>query len=107
MKFTEDDGIITAKQATKRSQNGTEDSLTREAVRGIMAYVKRSSEYGYWNTTIWNNPVMSDEIKDILTDLGYKFYFKPCGTSRPDWVRWDWIISWGPEAYGDNWPIKK
>jgi hypothetical protein len=107
MKFYEEDGIITAKQAIKRSQEGKEDSIVRESIRTVMSYVKRTSQYGYWETRIFNQPAISDEIKDILADMGYKFRIEPYYSSRPDWVRWDWIISWGPKAYGDRWPINK
>jgi hypothetical protein len=72
-----------------------------------MGQIDKFSEYGYRRCFVGSQPVMPDEVKDILTDLGYKFRHKVCVTSRPDRVRWDWVISWGPKADGDNWPIKK
>ena len=47
MKFTEEDKIITVKEARDRSKLGQEDSAVREGIRGIMIAIGDRSYYGY------------------------------------------------------------
>lgn len=74
MRFTEEDKILTATQARARSVDGTEDSLIREPVREAMAYIRRSSLYGYNETQMNSQRKMSDTVMDELKSFGYKVH---------------------------------
>ena len=75
MKFTEEDQIITAEEAKKRSAVGQEDSLIRESIREIMSEIKQRSYYGYRAITHWvrlREDKEFETIKKEVKKLGFK-----------------------------------
>ncbi len=74
MKFTKEDGVITAKEATNRCKNGKDDSVVREQIRTIMVRIKLLSGYGIniikeQTSTIYQK-LQNETIKE-LEKLGY------------------------------------
>lgn len=97
MRFTEEDGIITAEEARERSSLGTDDSLVREAVRDVMTYVKRSSYYGFRSTTlILNYQIPSDLVRKEIEALGYTLEYKESywQPRKDKIINYDWTIYW-------------
>ena len=106
MKFTKEDGIITAKEATERSKSGIEDSTVREQVRIAMVRVKRISSYGYnkiEGRTFIGHSKLEDKTIEILEYFGYSVSqfvdisstnFNRNGGFNKNKVEYKWIIAW-------------
>ncbi len=94
MKYTKEDGILTAEEAKTRSKNGQEDSMVRESIRSAMADIREKSCYGYRITTNWihiRNDKEFKKIKDEIQKLGFKVKLKDTEkTPTPD--RFNYIV---------------
>ena len=98
MKFTEEDGIISAAEARLRSIDGTEDSQQRESIRMAMEYIKRSSYYGHRVTVLlrlpeWQSLKTFPETQKMFEDWGYEIreteHVEPSSNKT-----YSWYISW-------------
>lgn len=91
MRFSEEDGVLSAAQARARTTVGVEDSLIREEMRSIMALIKQRSGYGYSNAyVIAQRRRVNDQVVLLLDHYGYKVKSE----LREGTVYYDWVISW-------------
>ena len=78
MKFSEEDGILTAAQARARTTYGVEDSIVREELREIMAKIKIQSGYGYPLCFIsFQSRHINPAVREQLEKIGYKVESEP------------------------------